>query len=107
MRAIKSYDEFVNEEAISGTEVPVPLNGKGSYFGAAYGDTESPNTIDSGDTTVRYSKIDGRFYSILDYQEIYDEFVEKGGDINTLTNDKTKNGMSEENISIILSKINR
>lgn len=94
-------------EAISGTEVPVPLNGKGSYFGAGYGDTESPNTIDSSDTKVIYSKIAGKFFTEDQFKDLYDEFittpeyrsyVQKGG--NQITNDFT-----EENIDMISSII--
>lgn len=98
-----AYAEYVAEqiekaqmhEAISGTEIPVPVNGKGSYFGPAYGDTESPNTIDSHDTKVIYSQMDGKFYTEDDYNDLYQDYLKKGG--------KPLQGFSIENIETILS----
>jgi hypothetical protein len=46
---IKKYIQFINE--ISGTEIP--QKAQGSYFGPAYGDTVSPNTINKSHTGLK------------------------------------------------------
>lgn len=74
MERIKSYIEFTYE-AISGTEIPTKRNG--SYFGPAYGDTESPNTIDRHDTNLVYSKLLGRPISEDEFNELYNEYLTK------------------------------
>ena len=51
---IKRFLDFVNEE-VSGTEIPQKT--KGSYFGPAFGDAESPNTINKFHTHL--TSVDG------------------------------------------------
>lgn len=74
MAMIKKYKDFTTE-AISGTEVPTMRNG--SYFGPSYGDTESPNTISSDDTTLRYSKLLDRPVTLDEFNELYDKYLAK------------------------------
>ncbi len=78
---IKTWTQF-NE--ISGTELVGPV-------GPAYGDTKTKNkTISNFDTDVIYSSIDGRFYTIADYNSLYNEYLKKMG--------KPLDGYSLENI---------
>ena len=97
---IKKFREF--NESISGTELIGPV-------GPGYGETGLQNkTITGHDTAMILSDIDGRFYNIDDFNELYNHFLsvvshseewnaymEKGG--KPVTNDFTK-----ENIDTIL-----
>ena len=101
---IKKFKEFINEE-ISGTEIPQKT--QGSYFGPAYGDTVSPNTINkshTGLTQVPGFKNPGSKNDLTndlffqeDYKELYDEFLKLGGSQSDLTGDK------DQDISIMLN----
>lgn len=83
---IKSFKQF-NEE-VSGTELIGPV-------GPAYGETRIQNkTINSHDTNVIYSDLDNMFYTIDEYNEIYNDYLKVGG--------KPLFGFSIENIYIIL-----
>ncbi len=85
---IKRFHQFLNEE-ISGTELVGPV-------GPGYGETRIQNkTIDSHDTNVIYSDIDCNFYTIDEYNELYNNYLKSGG--------KPLYGFSKENIDIILS----
>lgn len=67
---IKNWSQF-NE--ISGTELV-------GAVGPAYGDTKTKNkTISNFDTDVIYSDVDGRFYTIDDYNTLYNEYIKKMG----------------------------
>ena len=73
---IKKYIEFI-EEAISGTEIP---SGPGGSFGPAYGETRLQNkTIDFYDTKVILSGIDNKFYTVDEYNELYNNYLKSGG----------------------------
>lgn len=72
MARIKKYQDFTTE-AISGTEVPTMRNG--SHFGPSYGDTESPNTISTEDTTLRYSRLLDRPITLDEFNELYDKYL--------------------------------
>lgn len=88
---IKSFKQFVNEE-ISGTEIP---SGPGGSFGPAFGETRLQNkTISSFDTEVIQS-IDGKIYSIGEYNQLYHEYLKSGG--------KPLMGFSKENLDLIVS----
>lgn len=91
MKYIKSF-----KEAISGTEIPELT--KGSYFGPAYGDTKSPNTINQNDTKVIFSDIDSKFWTLDDYNNIYQEYLKMGG--------SPLNGFNIDNLNSILDYIN-
>lgn len=84
---IKSYTQFIFEA--SGTELVGPI-------GPGYGDTSLPNkTISSSDTSVIYSDIDGHIYTMDEYNQIYNDYLKKGG--NPLQ------GFTLDNINTILS----
>ena len=85
---IKRFKDFISEE-ISGTELIGPV-------GPAYGDTGLPNkTISSHDTNVIYSDLDGNFYTIDEYNNLYGDYLKNGG--------PPLHGFSKENIDIILT----
>lgn len=84
---IKSFVQFC--EAISGTELI-------GQMGPVYGDTRLQNkTIYNHHTNVIYSDLDDKFYTIDEYNDIYDEYLKKGG--------STLEGFSKENIDKILT----
>jgi hypothetical protein len=86
---IKSFKQFINEE-VSGTELVGPV-------GPAYGETRLQNkTINSHDTNVIFCDLDSKFYTIDDYNNIYGEYLKKGG--------KPLDGFSLENIIEIIKK---
>lgn len=78
---IKRWKEF-NE--ISGTELVGPI-------GPAYGDTRLMNkTISNFDTDVIYCDLDDKFYTIDDFNTLYNEYLKLGG--------SPLQGFSKENI---------
>lgn len=93
---IKKFKEFINEE-VSGTEIPQKT--KGSYFGPAYGDTVSPNTINKFHTNL--SVVDGventnskndltsDVFTIEDFKELHINYLKAGGSESDLTGEKT------------------
>ena len=84
---IKKFHQFIKEE-ISGTELVGPV-------GPAYGETRLQNkTIDSSDTNVIYSDLDGKIYTEDDYNNLYNDYLKVGG--------KPLHGFTNENIDIIL-----
>ena len=84
---IKTFREFINEE-VSGTELVGPV-------GPAYGETRLQNkTVTSHDTNVIYCDIDSKFYTIDDYNNIYQDYLKRGG--------KPLDGFSLDNIIEIL-----
>ena len=83
---IKNFKQF-NEE-VSGTELIGPM-------GPGYGETGLQNkTITSHDTNVIFCDLDSKFYTIDDYNNIYTEYLKKGG--------KPLSGFSLENIIEII-----
>jgi len=83
---IKKFKQF-NEE-ISGTELVGPI-------GPGFGETRLQNkTINSHDTNVIFSDIDSKFYTIDEYNELYNNYLKSGG--------QPLDGFSIENINIIL-----
>lgn len=103
---IKKYDDFITKdqlitysdylkleldrhvESISGTELIGPM-------GPGYGEPKSPNTINFHDTNVIFSDIDSKFYTIDEYNNLYQNHLKKGGEI--------LDGFNKENIDIILT----
>jgi hypothetical protein len=86
---IKTFRQFINEE-VSGTELVGPV-------GPAYGETRLQNkTVTSHDTNVIYCDLDSKFYTIDDYNNIYQEYLKNGG--------KPLDGFSLENIIKIIEK---
>lgn len=104
---IKRFKDFVNEE-VSGTEIPQKT--KGSYFGPAYGDTVSPNTINKFHTNL--TSVDGvenpnskndltsDLFSVDDYKELRINYLKSGGNQSDLTGDK------QTDISIMMDFLN-
>lgn len=89
MMRIKKYYSFINE--ISGTELVGPV-------GPGYGETRLQNkTVDSSDTNVIYSELDGRIYTEDEYIDIYNNYLKSGG--------KPLDGFNIDNINTILSYI--
>ena len=86
---IKRFEDFIKEE-VSGTELVGPV-------GPAYGETRLQNkNISYHDTNVIYCDLDSKFYTIDDYNAIYQEYLKNGG--------KPLDGFSLENIIEILKK---
>lgn len=84
---IKTFNQFIKEE-VSGTELVGPV-------GPAYGETRLQNkTVTSHDTNVIYCDIDSKFYTIDDYNNIYQDYLKRGG--------KPLDGFSLDNIIEIL-----
>lgn len=82
------FTEFINE--ISGTELVGPV-------GPGYGETGIQNkTINSHDTNLIYSEIDDNFYTIDEYNELYNQYLKSGGT-------PIQGGFNRENIDMILS----
>lgn len=68
---IKRFNDFILE--VSGTELVGPI-------GPAYGETKLANkTISSFDTDVIYSELGGRIYTIDEYNQMYQDYLKKGG----------------------------
>ena len=84
---IKKYKQFIKEE-ISGTELVGPI-------GPAYGETGLQNkTIDADDTNVIYSDLDGSIYTYDEYNNLYNDYLKKGG--------SPLHGFNKQNIDTIL-----
>jgi hypothetical protein len=84
---IKKFSQFILE--VSGTELVGPV-------GPAYGETRLQNkTVSDRHTTVIYSDLDGKIYTIDMYQDLYQDYLKKGG--------KPLEGFNKENIDTILS----
>ena len=84
---IKTFNQFIKEE-VSGTELVGPM-------GPGYGETGLQNkTVNGHDTAVIFCDIDSKFYTIDDYNNIYQEYLKKGG--------KPLDGFSLENIIEII-----
>jgi hypothetical protein len=88
MRMIKKFEDFIKEEAISGAEY-----GIGKSFGPGSPDSSIPNTINYNDTSVILAD-DNRFYTIDEYNDIYTDYLGKGG--------TPLDGFNKKNIDIIL-----
>jgi hypothetical protein len=80
---IKKFDKFV--ESISGAEIPV---GAGS-IGPAYGNQVLDIGIDAKDTGVLFSETTGKYYTLYEYQELYNAYLKDGGkeDLKDFTKD--------------------
>ena len=90
MKHINNYLDFRRVYEISGTELVGPV-------GPAYGETRLQNkTINSHDTNVIYSDIDGNFYTIDEYNDLYNQYLKNG-------ESPLQGGFSKHNIDTILS----
>lgn len=70
---IKKFNLFI--EAISGAEIPV---GPGN-IGPAYGNQVLDIGIDAKDTGVLFSETTGKYYTLYEYQELYNAYLKDGG----------------------------
>jgi len=89
---IKSFKQF-NEE-VSGTELVGPM-------GPAYGETRLQNkTVSFHDTNVFLSTIDNKFYTIDEYNQLYNDYLKSGGK-------PLSDGFNRENLDTIVSYFNQ
>ena len=70
---IKKFNKFI--ESISGAEIPV---GPGS-IGPAYGNQVLDNGLDPQDTEVLYSETTDKYYTLYEFQELYNSYLKDGG----------------------------
>lgn len=70
---IKKFTKYL--ESISGAEIPV---GPGN-IGPAYGNQNLDIGIDSKDTDVLFSETTDKYYTLYDYQELYNAYLKDGG----------------------------
>ena len=85
---IKKFKKYC--ESISGTE----LINVGGVVGPGYGEQDLPVTLSKNDTELVYSDITDRIYSNDDYDELYNEYLKKGG--------SPLNGFNKENLDKVL-----
>lgn len=80
---IKTFDNFIKE--VNGTELV------GKEMGTGFGTTElGNNTISSGETSVLYSDLDGNFYTMDEYNQLYQDYLKSCG--------VPLNGFNKENL---------
>jgi len=84
---IKKWNKFY--EAISGTEL------FGKDMGPNFGAQELPNSLDSSDTTT-IEGIDGNFYTLDQFQDVYNLYLKMGGKENL-------SDYNKKNLDILLS----
>ena len=84
---IKKFKDFILNE-VSGTELVGPV-------GPAYGQTSIQNkTLTKNNTKVIYSDIDNNFYTLDDYNNIYNDYLKNNG--------SPLNGFTKDNLDKIL-----
>jgi hypothetical protein len=71
---IKKFKKFI--ESISGTE----LMNVGGVFGPGYGEQSLPVTLSQSDTEVVLSELTDDLYTKDDYDNLYDDYLKKGGE---------------------------
>lgn len=90
---IKKFKSYC--ESISGTE----LMNVGGSFGPGYGEEKLPVTLTSTDTRVVLSELDGQFYTQDEYDQVYGDYLKKGG--------KPLDGFSKGNLEIVLDYLKK
>ena len=84
---IKRFDDFINE--VSGAELV------GKEIGSGFGTTElGNNTIGPDDTSVIYSDLDGKFYTMDEFNQLYQDYLKLSG--------SPLDGFNKENIDKII-----
>lgn len=86
MIRIKNFEEF--NEAISGTFDIMP-------YGPGFPRPEFPGTIGKSSTTILFSELTQQFYTDYDYQDLYQDYLKKGG--------KPLDGFNKQNLDTVLS----
>lgn len=82
---IKNFKSYC--ESISGTELI-------GHMGPNYGETELPVTLSKSDTDVIYSEIDDKIYTQDEFDNLYQDYLVKGG--------KPLFGFNKENLEEVL-----
>jgi hypothetical protein len=88
MNKIKKFKDF--NEAISGTFDVMP-------YGPGFPRADFPTTLGQSNTTILFSNITQEFYTENDYQELYQDYLKKGG--------KPLQGFNLQNLDLILSQL--
>lgn len=87
---IKNFTEF--KESISGTELV-------GSIGPGYGETGIQNkTISFHDTNIILSELNNKFYTIDEYNEIYNEYLSKNGH-------PLPSGFNRENLDLVITHL--
>jgi hypothetical protein len=84
---IKKFKEF---ESISGTELV-------GHMGPNWGEEKNSPLIKGGMTDVIFCPEMGRIVSFLEYQDLYGEYLKRGG--------SPLHGFNRENLSIVIKDI--
>lgn len=97
---IKSWKQFNERNIPIGTQTVGGTSGGTTApvgpMGPNYGTVKLRNsTISTDDTEVIYSEIDSKIYTYDDYQEIYQDYLKRGG--------KPLHGFNVENLTTILT----
>ena len=100
---IKKFTEFNESNIPVGTQTVGGSSGGTTApvgpMGPNYGSTKlRNNTISTDDTDVIYSEITSNIYTYNDYQQLYQDYLKKGG--------KPLFGFNQENLDIVLSALN-
>lgn len=82
---IQNFKSFT--EAISGTEMI-------GSMGPNYGQSIGPTTLTSGDTETVYSEIKDKIFSKDEYDELYHQYLAKGG--------TPLHGFNKENLEAVI-----
>ena len=85
---IKKFKQFL--EAVSGTIDTMP-------FGPGFPRQKLANTLTQQDTEVIASDITGELYTFDDYNQLYVDYLKKGGK-------PLEGGFTKQNLEIILTK---
>ena len=96
---IKSWNKFNEANIPIGTQTVGGASGGTTApvgpMGPNYGSIKLRNsTIDTRSTEVIYSEIDSKIYTYDDYQQLYQDYLKKGG--------KPLQGFNQENLNTIL-----
>ena len=83
---IKTFRSFC--ESISGTELI-------GHMGPNYGEAQLPVTLSKSDTEVIYSEIADKIYTQQDYDDLYHDYLVKGG--------KPLFGFNKENLEEVIT----
>lgn len=97
---IKSWEKFNERNIPIGTQTVGGASGGTTApvgpMGPNYGSVKlRNNTIDSRSTEVLYSEITSKIYTYDDYQQLYQDYLKKGG--------KPLQGFTLENLEIVLT----
>jgi len=100
---IKSWKQFNESNIPIGTQTVGGASGGTNApvgpMGPNYGSIKLRNsTISTDDTEVIYSEIDSKIYTYDDYQQLYQDYLKKGG--------KPLQGFNIENLNFVINYLN-